>query len=515
MMCRQWMAVVVSSASVACLGACGSNPAKGFEPVLGWGECPADVEVTFISRHECGTLTVLEDRAQPNGPTVDLLVVKVWPVGVDEPPPEFGTGVGGNIGDPRLLSGGIATGATRWGRIVVQMEARGAGPHSSPSLRCVEADDLAVRSAGARSGDPELEAAFVEAVGSCATRLRTAGIEPAAYGVADTAADLEDLRVALGLDHWAGIGSEGTTSRVLFEYVRMYPERVTAAVTDSPWFPDVDDLTGGVIGTRTALAELFDVCSADPSCETSYPHLDQTWESALDRLTDHPIHTTYRGGDGAPIAVLVDAAKLLRAARFALGGDGPADVAELPATIAAAADGQATDWIVSTLAEDPTFCVGYRPFCTAQSGFSLGTYLTAFCGDQGSLIDDDALTNVIDGDPVYDAVFARSPYRAVCRAWDVPSSDPAIAEPVDTEVPLLMLSGQFDSFSPLPPAAAAADRSTTSWSVTIAAQTHNVLGFAQCAGELRDDWRRHPTTRPDVENCPSSPPIRLETDGLP
>ena len=39
-------------------------------------------------------------------------MVKAWPVGV-EPRPGIGTGLGGNIGDPFLLTGGMATGATR------------------------------------------------------------------------------------------------------------------------------------------------------------------------------------------------------------------------------------------------------------------------------------------------------------------------------------------------------------------------------------------------------------------
>lgn len=499
-------------AVIAFLGACSSGEGKAFEPLLVWGACPADVEVTFISRHECGMLTVLENRAKPNGKTIDLLVVKVWPVGVDDPPAEFGTGFGGDIGDPFSLSGGIATGATRWGNIVVQMESRGAGPHSAPSLRCIEADGLAVRAASVETGDPGLEAAFVDAVGACATRLRAAGYDPAAYGVAETAADVEDLRVAVGLDRWAGIGSQGTTSRVVFEYLRTHPDRTSTAVTDSPWFPDVDDLTGGVIGTRAALDALFAACSADQVCAAAYPDLERTWQSALDHLSDRPIRATYVRTDGSTMDVVIDAPKLLRIARFAFGGDGPTNLTGLPATIAAAADGRAAPWLVETLAKDQTFCVGYRPFCTGQDGFSLGSFLTAFCGDQAGLIHDEELTALIGGDPVYEEVFAASPYRKACEAWGVPPGDPAIAQAVNTDVPLLMLSGQFDSFSPPSLAARVAERLPTAWSFTVPAQTHNVLGYSQCVIDIRNKWRRQPTSPPEVDGCASTPPLTFATD---
>jgi hypothetical protein len=88
--------------------------------------------VTFVSRHQYGYLTVLQDRAKPTGRTIRLLTVMAWPVGVD-PLPGMATGFGGNIGDPRSIDGGIAPGATRLGRIVVQLESRGAGPHVTTS----------------------------------------------------------------------------------------------------------------------------------------------------------------------------------------------------------------------------------------------------------------------------------------------------------------------------------------------------------------------------------------------
>jgi pimeloyl-ACP methyl ester carboxylesterase len=327
--------------------------------------------------------------------------------------------------------------------------------------------------------------------------------------VSAMAADLADLRRVLGLDLDDGLGSEGTASRVSFEYVRTHPD-VRLVVADSPWFPDVDDLTGGVIGTREALANLFETCASDPACDHAYPNLEETWHGALDRLADTPIHTTYQPAGSEPVDVVVDAAKLLRVARFALGGDGPDNLAQLPATIAAAAEGTATDWLAETLARDPMLCVGYRPFCAGQEAFGFGVYLTAFCAEQVPFIDFDALDELIGDDPVYRTVFADSPYVEACDAWDVPAADPAIANAVDTDVPVLLMSGEFDSFSPPSISHDQAARLSAGWALTIPAMTHNVLGFSPCAVDLRDRWRDDPDQPPDDHACDAATPVRFE-----
>ena len=499
--------VLVTGAAVACGGHSGAS----FEPTLEWGACPGDVEVTFLSHHQCGTLTVLEDRDRPDGPTVQLLVVKVWPVGV-EPRPGIGTGLGANIGDPQAIGGDIASGATRGHWIVVQSEPRGAGPHVSPSLRCPETDALAAQAAERLTGDKQLNASFLAAVAACVKRLRASGVEPADFDVAATAADADDLRKAIGIDQWSEVGTQGTASRVMFEYLRAYPGRAGRAVADSPWFPEIDDLTGGVQGTRAALAQLFTACADDTGCNNAYPDLDKTWQQALDRLTDTPLHGTARTPAGDTVDVVVDAPKLLRVARFALGGDGPHNAAALPATIAAAADGEPTPWLLTTIATDPIFCAGYRPFCTGQDKFSLGVYLTAFCRDEASFIDDRALTTAIAGDPVYQAVFADSPYRAACKAWDVPPADPTIAKPVAIDVPLLMLPGQFDSFSPPAVAKKQAARLPRAWTIEVPGQTHNTLGFATCVLTEREHWRQDPTVPPSEGACASAPPLDFNVD---
>jgi len=498
----------------ACSGDETEPPA--FSPTLAWGDCPPDVEVTFLSRHECGTLTVLANRAEPSGPTIDLLVARVWPVG-KEPVPGLGSSLGANLGDPRGLSGGIATGTTRLGGIGVELEWRGAGPHVDPSLRCPEVEELQPEFAAATSDDSSLVDRFTDAVGRCGDRLRTEGIDPADFDASQAAADLEDLRVALGGDPWRVLGVTGNQSRYLYEYLRTYPGGAGPTYLDSPWPPEVDDLTGGVVGTRAALEELFAVCAESKGCgDDAGAPLETSWANALARLDGEPLRGVHRSRAGDETDVLVDADKLLRAARFTLWGDGPDNLTYLPQIIRAAAASRLHPKLAEIVATDPGLCFGYRPLCAGQEDFAWGVYLTSLCRDQLPFLDEDRLDAAVADDPVYRSAFAESPYVAACEAWDVPPATEApAAAPDPGDVPMLLLPGQFDSFTDLEWAQAYADESDGRVQLLVGpAQTHNTLGFSECVISARNAWALDPVDPIAPDACGTEAVPWLRRTGL-
>jgi pimeloyl-ACP methyl ester carboxylesterase len=504
-MSRQWrtrrraVMVLATCWCAALLAGCTSEPTPvPFRPALTWGSCPNDVETTFLSPHECGTLTVLADRAKPTGATLKLLVAKVPPPG-GVTAPGLGTSFGPNFGDPEAVSGAIAAGASRMGRTTLQLEWRGSGPHNSTSLSCPEADPLRIRAAGVRHDDPSLRDAFVAAVTACATRLRSSGIDPGDYTTTAMAQDVEDLRVAAGVGDWQMAGSYGTQSAVLFEYLRRYPGRVRAAYLDSPTFTSPAGFHGGAAAFQEALEALFRACEQSPNCAAANPDLEALWTQALDRTATTPLRGTAKV-EGRDIAVVVDAPKLVRVARFALGGEG-GPLTALPRIIREAAHGKLAPELAKAVAADPIFCSGYRPLCP-NTRFSLGLYLTDLCS--AAPLTGLAAAKVKNGsgrsNPAYAEVFDDSPFTSACAAWGVRRNR---TEPTYTTsaVSLLLLSGSLDSFSP--PAdtrTAAGVLGPQAHVLEIPGEIHNVLGLSECAITARNDWVRHPT-RPPLLAC--------------
>ena len=478
---------VLALATASCTG---GGAAPMFRPALRWEQCPSDVDIQYFTRHRCGWLTVLQDRSEPAGMTVRLLVVETWPVG-ETPLPGFISDFGSDLGNSYSYSD-KAAGATRTRHIGVTLELRGTG-HSEPSLACPEVDALDPRDARAPTGDGSLLRDFLAAVAACHDRLTAQGVDPTDYDIQNVVQDMEDLRVALGTDRWAFSDSYGTNSRYLFEYLREFPDRVGGIWMDSPQFPQLDEVSDGIDGTRYALAQLFMACSTDGRCAKAYPDLPALWARALTRLEQRPLHGP----------VTVDAGKLLRAARLVLGGDSPDNLTRFPAMIAAAAQGRLDPGLARTLAKDPLFCAGYRPSCTGVGvqGFSLGAYLTVLCRDEAPFIDRTALARDARGDPTFEAVFVRDPYLAACKQWDVAPADPAVHQPGGTDVPELLFLGRFDSFSPLPVAREAAKTFGNAWVLEVPGQTHNALGFSDCPIGIRNAWIQDPTSPPVDTTC--------------
>ncbi|MCA9712295.1 MAG: alpha/beta hydrolase, partial [Myxococcales bacterium] len=186
---------------------------------------------------------------------------------------------------------------------------------------------------------------------------------------------------------------------------------------------------------------------------------------------------------------------------LSLGGDGPADARRLPGLITAASRGRLSPDLARLASQDVAFCAGYRPTCVGGDWFSMGVFLTDFCSQLPT--DRAALDAAVAGRHAFEQVFERSPYEAACRAWDVPPAAEIRLPTGDTRV--LLLSGELDSFSrPEWNEIWVSQLGSRAFSVTIPGQTHNVLGFSECALAVRAAWRENPAAPPNSRLCDRS-----------
>jgi len=147
-----------------------------FEPTFEDAPCPAGITAEEGSAVSCGYLTVLEDRASPNGRTIRLFVTRAEPLEGDPPPdPMFGFGP---LGAERDLGWSQREGVvgSRAGRVLYSMSVRGTG-HSEPNMACPEIERLTDPARGITLGTPEMETALLQAVKACHDRLTAEGID--------------------------------------------------------------------------------------------------------------------------------------------------------------------------------------------------------------------------------------------------------------------------------------------------------------------------------------------------
>ncbi len=246
-----------SSASGSTVPSVSSAPEVG--PVV-WHGCDAG---------ECGTVSVPLDRSAPKGARIDLVVARASRAKSDQRIGSLLVNPGGPGASGLDIVGYIASNLPKsiTDRFdVVAWDPRGSG--KSAPVNCGNELDgrFAVDTAPDDPGElAALEAAAKQFVNACVERT---GDRLRHISTADTVADLDDLRIALGDDRLSYLGlSYGTYIGGL--YATTYPTHVRALVLDGALDPTLsteDVSVQQAKGFDDSLAEFFGWCRSRTSC---------------------------------------------------------------------------------------------------------------------------------------------------------------------------------------------------------------------------------------------------------
>ena len=482
--------VSTPASMAAAASALAGSVAPSFKPTFAETPCPDDVSAVVVDAPTCGYLTVLEDRSKPDGRTIRIFVAKIEPPG------------GTTTADP-LLSlgeslatqveyGGVAPGAARTHRNLYVVDMRGIG-HSEPNLDCPEVPAAGPNLTGLPLGDATHRTTLLAAVRSCHDRLTGSGVDLAAYDLAADAADLEDLRLALGVDRW-DVGANGSASRIGFEMAARYPNSIRALYADSPSLPTPDQLSVGPAAFNSALDRLASACRAEPTCSRQMPDLPAALDEAVAKLERHPLRFDVDGIPGAtqighPIRVVVDGAALLRWIRASLSVDGGNNAGFIVRDVLRVLDGRvtATDPLVFALASDPGDCLGLYTGCGRMT---FGALYSIVCRDVGPGVDRAAIDQAVRGRHAWARLFDPAVVLAPCDAWSVAPGGTGKAPGSPTAgVRSLLMSGVFDPFTiPSAQLAAATADDPNATVLEIPNQSYNVLGYTECPRTIRNVW---------------------------
>jgi pimeloyl-ACP methyl ester carboxylesterase len=466
------VAVVIIAACTGC-----RSSESAFRASTAAAACPADVEILQTAPHSCGYLTVLEDRARPDGPKIRLFYLRVEPAGGRAEPEPIGA-VGEELAQSPSYQTGIAETSNRE---LILLDQRGTG-HSKPSLACPEVDAVASDLAAGPLSSDAVQTVFRDAIVACRDRLTGGGVDLEAYTLTAAAEDLEDLRRALGVSTW-NLVSWGSASRLLLEYARRHPQPIRALVLGSPQFPQRDSISEADSDLTDALLALTETCRGSKECGRQYPDLQGTLTEAAAALERSPVSASVRGKD-----VVVDGAALVRVVRSLVSSHDPEAVGQVPRIVYRALDGE-VGAVASEIASDSGMCVGYLPLCDRPR--SLGAYLSFTCSD--------ASMSPQGADRYTGAFGEADPYWAACRAWGIgPGGDhPA---PVAADVPSLVLRGDYDAFSPLDLVQGVKTAMPRAQVVLVPRFGHDVFGL-ECLRDARNAWLLHPRNDLEYSAC--------------
>lgn len=415
---------------------------KPYKPVWTDTDC-AIVEVPEGAEVSCGTLTVPENRADPEGNEVVLPVVRLHSTSPTPKPdpvvylhggPGIGTlrnGINGRLNNPVLAE-----------RDLIVFDQRGAGL-ATPALECPEREVafLEALSAPAPFAD-ELES-FDTALSDCYERLIGEGHDLDQYNSQNDAADLADLRVAMGIDEWNLWGvSYGT--RLALTAMRSYPEGIRSVVLDSVYPPSAGSADDTVKSGQRAFDALANGCSTDPACQSRFPDVTADLEKMAADLDAAPFAFAYTPPDGGETITLNltgdDAVGGLFNALYETSL-----VPELPSAIHDLANGGRA--LVPVIAD-----MGV-PFVNETTE---GAFMSYECADNGARVDEAEVAALRD-DPGRAGLLLLAGWNLFCDSWPVKQLPESYGDTVTSDIPTLVIAGEYDPITPPANSKATAD----------------------------------------------------------
>lgn len=274
----------------------------------------------------------------------------------------------------------------------------------------------------------------LEQVRKCRTQLE-AKANLRLYVTSIAVDDLDDVRAALGYEriNLTG-GSYGT--RASQEYIRRHGKHVRSAILQGISATDQLMPRDFPQHTERALKGVLDECAADKDCNAAFPDLKAEVRTVLERLIKGPVEVDVKVPPNAEKSTHVKLSRDLaaEAVRYMLYQSGSAS--RIPLILHLAADGN-----FRPLAESAIF---YRQQIVATG--ATGMYLSVTCAEDLPWIKPGIGER--NGANTFLGDYRLRQQREACSLWPRGSIPKNYAAVIRSNVPVLILTGQWDPVTP-------------------------------------------------------------------
>ncbi len=340
----------------------------------------------------------------------------------------------------------------------------------------------------------EQSEARVEAIEACFERLSSEGNDLSGYTTFENAADIKDLRDALGYDKIDLYGvSYGT--RLCMTIMKESPEIIRSVTLDSVLPPEINPFEDQPNGIMYALHSFFDASRDD------FPDTEELFFEITTRLEETPVDTSVPDPDDPSqnIVIPINGVKFVSYV-FGKLRSTPYD-SSLPLTISQIHDNEDYTDVANAWIGNVNF---FFPAGEAGSNDpSLGMFESMTASSDGFYTTMEKVFSMIDfhnTDPAINAWSKNSFYfsePAVQGLWDVEPVGPSIQYPVISDIPTLLFAGAIDSGTPPIWAESSARYLSNSFPFRILAG--HATTFLECSVEMMNEFISDPSSKPEFQ----------------
>jgi len=373
----------------------------------------------------CGTYEVFEDRSANSGRTIKLKIVVLKSLG--KPAPDAVFPLHGGPGAPatglvELANLGIL-GPVRQDHDLVFVDQRGTGG-SNPLTCDVDDDTKDITSFFADILPPDK-------VRACREKLQEHA-DLRLYTTPIAMDDLDEVRAALGYSKIDLLGiSYGTIASQV--YMRQHPEHVRSAFLVGVATPNIKQPLLFPRSAQHAMDLLFVDCSADETCHTAFPRLQEEFGVVLSRFNNGPL----------PVELIDPVSKKRAQIRLSRSSF----VEGIRLAMYSTDSQRFVPKIIHQAYEND-----YVPFEVAAvylspgAAVARGVYFTVTCSEGVPFIAAKELAEETKN--TYVGAERVQRHINACKYWPKGNIAPSYIDPVKSDLPVLMISGEVDGSSP-------------------------------------------------------------------
>ncbi len=453
---------------------------------------PADCqfEIPHGQRVDCGYLTVPVDHSQPDGPTLRLHVA-IFHSHSANPKPDpviyLEGGPGGHALGLLYLVFNQRFDTVLEEHDLILFDQRGIGT-SEPALDCPEYTQFSYDMLDQNLSPEEMAQQSLDVLKTCHDRLVAEGVNFSDYTSAQNAADVAALRIALGYAEWNLYGiSYGT--RLALTIMRDYPEGLRSVVLDSTYLPKENLYTALPANADRAFNTLFDGCAADPACNAAYPDLKTVFYDLVHQLDENPI------------TIKVTHPLTQKTYDMVINGDAligflfqslyeTSVIPSVPQIIYDVRDGRYD-----------TFALLMGSQMIGIDYLSTGMQYAVQCGEEVSFSTSADFQTALQAYPELETFFERSlmdqTLLSVCDVMNVQVAPAVENEPVHSDIPTLVLAGEYDPVTPPEWGQQAAGDLSHSYFFEFLGMGHGVSISDLCPMSMMLAFWDDPTVEPD------------------
>ncbi len=465
------------------------------------GDCPRELAAESLAQEtvRCGQVVVPERHSHPEQATIKLGVVVVEsnsPNPQPDPLVMVQGGPGGSIFDvAQLYLDALSQQPGLRDRDVIFFDQRGT-LYAEPFLFCDEVYDFTVHNLDEPLTDALKEQSSA-AVRACRDRLIAQGIDLAAYNSLENAADIPLLVSALGYEGQYNFFGVSYGTMLAQHLMRDHGDRLRSVILDSVAPLDISFIQALPKNASQTFQNLFAACAADPACAERYPNLEREFLDAVTALNANPVNVSLTNVFALADAIAAgnlsstfDTSQFDVPVRFdgdllviALGASfySSASIPKLPQAIREVSEGNFRG------------VLDVVPLLAFNNRSSDALYNSVVCSEDRDFALEDVDLSGIPDEIRESLRLTPEGVLDACAAWDVPELSPDYDRPVHSEIPALLLSGEFDQITPPHFAERVAQTLDRAQPFVLPGMGHAVFGSNACVSDLTQQFLAHPT----------------------